>query len=171
MDEFVVALVRRAHGLAGEVLVELLTDDADEVFVEGRVFRVHGGSGAAPARLTLRSGRLHKGGRLLTFREIVDRAAAERLRGLELALPEDELRKLGPDEYFLHDLVGYRIVLADGEDVGVVVTVYETGAQMLLGVGTGGREILVPFGRQVVKDVDRETRQIVIDPIPGLLEV
>lgn len=171
MEELVVALVRRAHGLDGEVLVEALTGDADDVFVEGRVFRVRGGALAAPTRLTLQTGRPHKGGRLLQFREIVDRTAAERLRGIELALPKEELRELEPDEYFVHDLVGYRIVLADGEDVGVVLTVYETGAQLLLGVGTGEREVLVPFGRQVVRAVDRVERRIVIDPTPGLLEV
>lgn len=171
MDELVVGLVRRAHGLDGEVLVELLTGDADEVFVEGRVFRVRGGGKAAPARLTVHKTRAHKGGRLLRFTEVADRTVAERLRGVELALGADELRALGPDEFFLHDLVDYRVVLSDGEEVGAVTTVYETGAQMLLGVSTGDREVLVPFGRQVVKEVDRERRRIVIDPTPGLLEV
>jgi 16S rRNA processing protein RimM len=171
MDEIVVALVRKAHGLDGEVLVELLTGDPDEVFVVDRILRVTGGRPAeGPDRVTLVAARPHKGGRLLRFREVRDRAGAERLRGRELALPTDELRELEEDEFFLHDLVGYSVVRVDGRPVGEVITSYETGAQLLLGVTDGEREALVPFGRQLVTEVDREARRIVIDPPPGLLE-
>ena len=170
MDEIVVALVRNAHGLDGEVLVELLTDDPDEVFVGDRVFWVLGGAGRRPDRLTLTGARRHKGGLLLRFREIADRTAADRLRGRELAVPGDELRKLDEDEFFLHDLVGYQVVRLDGAPVGDVTTSYETGAQLLLGVAAGEREFLIPFGKQLVTEVDREARRIVIDPPPGLLE-
>ena len=171
MDEIVVGLVRNAHGLDGEVLVELLTGDPDDVFVEDRVFRVSGRGRRGPDRLTLTGARRHKGGLLLSFAEIEDRTAAERLRGRELALPDDDLRELEEDEFFLHDLVGYAVVCLDGEPVGDVVTSYETGAQLLLGVMAGERELLIPFGRQLVTEVDREARRIVIDPPPGLLEV
>jgi 16S rRNA processing protein RimM/ribosomal protein S16 len=171
MDEIVVGLVRNAHGLDGEVLVELLTGDPDDVFVEGRVFRISGRGRRGPDRLTLTGARRHKGGLLLSFGEIEDRTAAERLRGCELALPGDDLRKLEEDEFFLHDLVGYTVVCLNGEPVGDVVTSYETGAQLLLGVLAGKRELLIPFGRQLVTEVDREGRRIVIDPPPGLLEV
>ncbi len=59
---------------------------------------------------------------------------------------------------------------ADGEAIGDVRTSYETGAQLLLGVAQGEQEVLIPFGRQLVTEVDREARRIVIDPPPGLLE-
>ncbi|MEE9471940.1 MAG: PRC-barrel domain-containing protein, partial [Gemmatimonadota bacterium] len=68
-------------------------------------------------------------------------------------------------------LIGYSVVRMNGEPVGVVSTVYEAGEQMLLGLEADGREFLVPFGSQVVTEVDREARQITIDPPPGLLEV
>ena len=171
MDEIVVGRVRNAHGLDGEVLVELLTGDPDDVFMENRVFRLSGRDRRGPDRLTLKGARRHKGGLLLRFGEIADRAAADRLRGCELALSGDDLRKLDENEFFLHDLVGYTVVRSDGEPVGDVVTSYETGAQLLLGVMAGERELLIPFGRQLVTEVDREARRIVIDPPPGLLEV
>lgn len=152
------------------MFVELMTGDPDEVFVEGRRFGLPGGRGREAARLTLASTRRHKGGLLLRFHEVADRGSAERLRGSELTLPADELRALDVDEFFLHDLVGFVVVRADGEPVGEVATSYETGAQLLLGVDAGGSEILIPFGRQLVKAVDREARRIVIDPPAGLLE-
>lgn len=170
MDDIVVALVRRAHGLDGEMLVELMTSDPDEVFVENRRFRVsRGGSGSAVG-LTLTGARRHKGGLLVRFREVSDRTAAERLKGCDLTLRPDELRELDEDEFFLHDLIGYAVQTTDGEPVGEVAASYETGSQLLLGVTDGERETLVPFGRQLVTEVDREARRIVIDPPPGLLE-
>jgi 16S rRNA processing protein RimM len=171
MDEIVVALVRKAHGLDGEVAVELMTGDPDQVFTVDRVFQVPGANLTVPDRLTLLSARRHKGGLLLKFREIADRAAAERLRGVELVVPPEALRGLDENEYFLHDLVGYEVVLTDGERVGAVASVYETGEQVVLGVTGADDELLVPFGRQLVLDVNRETRRIVIDPPPGLLEI
>jgi 16S rRNA processing protein RimM len=170
MEEIVVGLIRKAHGLDGEVLVELMTGDPDEVFVPGRTFRVVAAGTAGPSSLQLQGVRRHKGGVLLRFREVADRSAAERLRGRELALDEEELRKLDEDEFFLHELVGFSVERADGESVGEVATSYETGAQLLLGVMAGDRELLIPFGRQLVTEVDREGRRIVIDPPPGLLE-
>ena len=170
MDEIVVARIRNAHGLDGEVLVELLTGDPDDVFVADRVLRVARRQGKGLARLTLKGARRHKGGLLLRFAEVGDRTAAETLQGRELTLPTDELRQLDEDEFFLHDLVGYAVVRVDGAAVGEVVTSYETGAQLLLGVTAGEREFLIPFGRQLVTEVDRDARRIVIDPPPGLLE-
>ncbi len=170
MDEIVVGLIRKAHGLDGEVLVELMTGDPDEVFVVGRTLRMVGGEGGGPTRLELAGVRRHKGRMLLRFREIPDRTAAEALRGRELALAKEELRDLEEDEFFLHELVGFTVVRTDGQPVGEVATSYETGAQLLLGVTAGDREVLIPFGKQLVTEVDREGRRIVIDPPPGLLE-
>lgn len=170
MVELVVAKVRKPHGLDGEVLVELSTGDPDDVFTKDRVFRVPGGPGGGPGQLTLLGMRRHKGGLLLRFREVGNREEADRLRGVELRLPPDELRALDEDEFFLHDLVGYSVERADGAVVGEVATSYETGAQLLLGVEGEDGEILIPFGRQLVLEVDRAERRIVIDPPPGLLE-
>jgi len=170
MVELVVAKVRKAHGLDGEVLVELATDDPDDVFRAERVFGVRGGGSRGPHRLTLTGTRRHKGGLLLEFQEIRNRTEADRLRGMELCLPVDELRPLDADEFFVHELVGYVVERSGGEVIGEVVTSYETGAQLLLGVESEGGEVLVPFGRQLVREVDREARRIVIDPPPGLLE-
>ena len=170
MDDIVVALVRRAHGLDGEVLVELMTGDPDQVFVADRRFGVSWADGRGPGTLTLTDARKHKGGLLLRFREVSDRTAAERLQGRDLTLRPDELRELDEDEFFVHDLVGYAVETTDGEPVGAVAAAYETGSQLLLGVMDGEQEKLVPFGRQLVTKVDREARKILIDPPPGLLE-
>ncbi len=166
------ALVRRAHGLDGELHVAERTDDPEEVFVEGRVFQVlEGGPEHLPARLTLEAARPHRGGRLLRFSEIEDRSAAELYAGRHLTLPRDELRPLDENEFFAQELVGFEVVRVGGERVGSVTAVYDAGGRTLLGVDADGRELLVPFSRQVVAGVDVDSREIVIDPPAGLLDL
>ena len=166
------ARLLRAHGLDGEIFAGPTTSDGEALFVPGRVFRVAGGGPeGAPTELVLESARPHKGGFLLRFGGFADREGAESLRGLELALPEEELRPLEADEFFLHQLVGLDAWRTGGERIGPVVDVYELGGQVLLGIESEGRERLVPFRREMVERVDLPSGRVWIDPPPGLLEL
>jgi 16S rRNA processing protein RimM len=168
----VVARLLRAHGLAGEVLAGLSTSDPEALFGEGRVFRVEGERPeSVPAELVLETARPHKGGLLLRFRGRETREAADELRGLELAVPEDALRPLDADEFFLHQLAGLEAWRAEGGRIGPVIDVYELGGQVLLGIESEGRERLVPFRREIVTRVELEAGRVWIDPPPGLLEL
>jgi len=170
--EIAVARLVRAHGLGGEILANPTTSDAETIFAPGRVFQVtEGGPEEAPTELVLASARPHKGGFLLRFDGYVDREGAESLRGLEIGLPEEELRPLEEDEFFLHQLVGLEAWRTGGERIGPVLDVYELGGQVLLGIESEGRERLVPFRREMVERVDLEARRVWIDPPPGLLEL
>ncbi len=171
MDDIVVALVRRAHGLGGELHVAERTDDPEEVFTEGRVFQVDGAPEGRTDRLTLTAFRPHRGGWLLRFGEIGDRTSAEAYAGCELTLPKEELRPLDENEFFVQELVGYDVIDVDGEMVGPVRAVYDASGQTFLGVDVNGRELLIPFSRQVVREVKAGEGKIRIDPPPGLLEL
>jgi 16S rRNA processing protein RimM len=169
--EIGVARLLRAHGLGGEIFASPTTSDAETLFVPGRVFRVAADGADGPPELVLESARPHKGGFLLRFLGYVDREGAESLRGLEILLPEDELRPLGENEFFLHQLVGLEAWRTDGERIGPVLEVYELGGQVLLGIESEGRERLVPFRRELVDRVDLAAGRVWIDPPPGLLEL
>ncbi|MDT8436966.1 MAG: ribosome maturation factor RimM [Gemmatimonadota bacterium] len=170
--EIVVARLLRAHGLAGEVFAALETSDPEVLFTAGRAFRLAGERPVGTEEeLVLESARPHGGGWLLRFRGREDRDAAERLRGLEIALPDDELRPLAEDEFYLHELIGLEAWREGGDRIGPVRDVYEAGGRVLLGVEAEGRERLVPFRREIVTRVDREARRVWIDPPAGLLEL
>lgn len=172
MDPIVVGRLRKAHGLDGEILVSPETGDPEMLFVPGRVFGVIGSAVSHGIRkLTLQTARPHKGGYLLRFEEIADRERAETAKGLEITVPEDALRPLEENEFFLHELVGFEVLTEDRERLGEVVEVYELGDQLLLGIEVGGEEKLLPFNRELVGAVDREDRQIRVDPPSGLLEL
>ncbi|MDP2480454.1 MAG: ribosome maturation factor RimM [Candidatus Palauibacterales bacterium] len=169
----VVGTVRRAHGLAGELLVALDTDFPDVVFTEGRVLGVEGpGATGLPRTLTLVGARTHRSDGILRFREIQDRTLAERYRGLRLWVERSELVEPSEGEYFLHDLEGMEVRLVDGSPVGRVGRVYEAAGSPYLGVRREeGGELLVPFIGVFVEDVDAEAGVIRIRPPAGLLEL
>lgn len=169
----IVGRVRRAHGIRGEVAVEMLTDEPDAVFASGR--RVFAGTvtgDQAPDRRELHVLRAtpFKGGALVAFEEITDRNAADLWRDRYLLVPADELTPPAAGELYVHDLLGMRVALAHGEPVGDVVEVFELPQGLVLEVDRGRGTVLVPFDDRTVVEVDEDQRVIRIDPLPGLLD-
>ncbi len=148
------------------------TDDVAGVFAPGHELRQGDSEGRPEPEgvfLTVHNARPFKGGLIVRFREIDDRAAAESLQGRTLLIAAEDARPLEDDEYFLHDLVGLEVRTPEGERIGRVAEVYEGGPSHLLGVDDGEREHLIPFNRQLVRRVDLSEGVIVVEPLPGLL--
>jgi 16S rRNA processing protein RimM len=176
----VVARVGKAHGLRGEVTVEVRTDVPDRRFVPGAVLAVGGDAtgraerpAGSPAALTLASVRDHNGTLLLGFAEVTDRSAAEALRGavLEAEVPDDPAEDDEPDAWFDHQLVGLRVVDPSGAELGQVTGLEHPPAQDLLLVRTrDGAVRRVPFVTALVPEVDVPGGRVVVDAPPGLLD-
>jgi 16S rRNA processing protein RimM len=166
--QVVVARIGKAHGLRGEVTVQVLTGDPDERFVPGAIFATEP---AAAGPLLLRSARDNNGILLLGFEKTTDRNGAESLRGVRLLA--DVLADDGNEEtWYERDLVGLRAVTAGGLDLGEVTALESRPAQDLLVLRlTDGREALVPFVTAIVPEVDIEGGRVVLDPPPGLLDL
>lgn len=168
-----VGRIGRAHGVRGEVTVEVRTDAAEERFAEGASLHTEP---ADVGPLTVRHMRWHSGRLLLSFDTVSGRDAAEALRGTVLLadVAVDE-RPDDPDEFHDHQLVGLRVVTVDGADIGTVREMIHTPAQDLVAVERGGHggksEALVPFVAEFVPQVDLEAGRLVIDPPPGLLDL
>ena len=166
--QVVVARIGKAHGLRGEVTVQVLTGAPDERFVPGASFAT---DPASSGPLVLRSARDNNGILLLGFEHTDDRSGAETLRGIRLlaeALADD-----GDDEeWYERDLVGLKAVTVDGDEVGEVVALESRPAQDLLVLRlTHGGEARIPFVTALVPVVDVEGGRVVLDPPPGLLDL
>ena len=168
--QLVVGRVVRAHGIAGEVAVEVRTDSPDVRFADGTAVDTD-----PPERgpLTVRRTRWHSGRLLVCFDEVADRSAAEALRGTLLVAdsstspPGDD-----PDEFWDHQLVGLVAVTTAGVVLGEVEEVaHPPGADALVIRTADGAELLVPFVRAIVPEVDVARGRVVVDPPPGLLEL
>lgn len=164
----VVARIAKPHGIRGEVVLDSFSD------VEGRLegtrafLLMHGGK--VIRTLEVESRRFFGGRHVLRFSGVPDRTEAEKLRGMDLAVPDDEIGTLPSDQYFVHDLIGMSVRLKDGREIGTVQDIVRTGGVDLLAVGQHG-EILIPFAESICVEVNRELRQITVDPPEGLLQL
>jgi 16S rRNA processing protein RimM len=166
--QVVVARVGKAHGLRGEVTVQVLTGAPDERFVPGATFET---DPPAVGPLVLRSARDNNGILLLGFEHTDDRNGAEALRGTKLLA--EVLADDGNEEtWYERDLVGLKVVTVGGVEVGEVTALEPRPAQDLLVLRlSDGREALVPFVTTIVPEVDIDGGRLVLDPPPGLLDL
>ena len=91
-----------------------------------------------------------------------DRQAAARLRGLEVAIPRDELPASAEGEYYWSDLIGLEVANRDGVALGRIARLIETGASPVL-VVQGERERLIPLAQPVVVSVDVADGRLTVD--------
>ncbi len=169
----VVATVRRPHGVRGELSLTLETDRPGAVFRAGRVLQVGDARGRPVGReLTVARARPVKDGILLQTAELSSLTPeVGALRGHTLLIPRGEAPPPGENEIFYHDLVG-SAVLFRGERVGTVQELMETGgAELLVVRRTDGKELLVPFVKEMVRRIDAERREVEIDPPEGLMDL
>jgi 16S rRNA processing protein RimM len=162
--------VRRAHGVRGELVVELMTDAPDVMFASGARVLQGTASGelwrdpetAVPRELTVVASRPFKGGLLVTLDGVDDRTEAERWNGRHLLVPIEELVEPEEGELFLHELAGMRVLDETGMELGVVRAWYPVPHGLLLDVHTARGDVALPFNERFVRAVDRAGRALTV---------
>ncbi|MEU3507725.1 ribosome maturation factor RimM [Streptomyces longwoodensis] len=167
--QLVVARIGRAHGIKGEVTVEVRTDEPELRLAPGAVLATDP-AGTGP--LTIASGRVHSGRLLLRFEGVGDRTAAEALRNtLLIAEIDPEELPEGEDEYYDHQLIDLDVVTEDGTEVGRITEISHLPTQDLFIVERpDGTEVMIPFVGEIVTGIDLEEQRAVIAPPPGLID-
>ncbi|MGE5829064.1 MAG: ribosome maturation factor RimM [Micromonosporaceae bacterium] len=167
----VVGVIVRAHGIRGEVLVDVRTDQPAERFAPGAVLNTDPGGGAGT--LTVAAARPHQGRLIVAFEGLADRGEAEELRGVNLCVDAGDLPPPSdPDEFNDHQLIGLRAVTPQGEALGDVVRVEHAPASDLLVLRRlDGGTALVPFVKAIVPEVDLAGGRVVLTPPGGLLDL
>ena len=169
--DLVVGRVVKAHGVTGEVVVDVRTDDPETRFAPGTSLRARA-KGGAERQLTVVSARPHGGRLLVRLDGVADRDGADALRGALFLVDSEDLPPIeDPDEFYDHQLEGLRVRTTAGDEVGTVAEVLHTAAGELLSVRTEDREVLVPFVGAIVASVSLADQVIEIDPPEGLLEL
>jgi 16S rRNA processing protein RimM len=169
--DLVVGRVVKAHGVTGELVVDVRTDDPEHRFAPGTSLRARP-KGGTERRLVVDSARPHGGRLLVRLDGVADRDGADALRGALFLVDSAELPPIeDPDEFYDHQLEGLRVRTTAGADVGTVAEVLHTAAGELLSVRTEDREVLVPFVGAIVASVSLADQVIEIDPPEGLLDL
>ncbi len=159
----VVGRIAKAHGVRGEVAVEVRSDNPHRFADGASVFLEDGRT------LTVNASRSHSGRLLVMFEGVLDRSAADALRGKMLVVPESMLPELPQGEYWPHQLAGCDVVTEMGRALGSIAEVIPNPSNDLwVAKDAAGHETLVPARKEVVVEVDIAGKRIVVRDIPGL---
>jgi len=180
--ELVVGRVVKAHGISGELVVDVRTDDPQGRFFAGNRLRLKGsrtgpsstaGTSASAREVEVESARPHGARMLVRLAGVIDRDGADALRGNLFIVDSADLPPIDdPDEFYDHQLEGLTVRTVDDVAIGVVTEVLHTPAGELLSVRTAANtELLVPFVAAIVTSVSLDSGVIEIDPPDGLLDL
>ncbi|SFA41881.1 16S rRNA processing protein RimM [Parageobacillus thermantarcticus] len=168
---FNVGKIVNTHGIRGEVRVISRTDFPEERYKKGNTLYIFMEKSKEPIEVIVKSHRVHKSFDLLSFEGYDNINLVEKFKGAMLKVPESQLGELNEGEYYFHEIIGCTVVTEEGETVGTVSEILTPGANDVWVVKrNNGKEVLIPYIEDVVKNVDVERKTITIRPMEGLLE-
>jgi 16S rRNA processing protein RimM len=160
----VVGIIRRPHGLKGEVLVSVETDFPERL-VKGLALYL----GDDHRLVTIKSHRQHGDGLLLSFEEFPTKESVEDLHNVLLSRKAADMPDLPDGLVYQHQLIGLEVFEDTGEFLGVLNQILNTGATDIYIVKeVSGRELLLPATQDVIRNVDLRNKRIIVHLIPGL---
>ena len=167
-----VGRLTKAHGLKGAIKVELYTDEPEKRFVPGAIFslQVPAESPWHGKNIELNELRWYNSHPVAFFKDVEDRTAAESLiKGILWVEHDASVLPDDPEAWYDHQLTGLR-ALRDGVEVGTVARVDHMPAQDLLIITTAKGEVMVPFVKAIVPEVDIAAGTVILTPPAGLFE-
>jgi 16S rRNA processing protein RimM len=160
-DEGFVAVGRvlGPFGLKGELRVQVLTDNPRRLAVRSRLW-------AGDQKVTVATSREAQGYVYLTLKGFPDRTSVESFRHALLQIPESDLPRLAEGEFYRYQLIGLTVVDREGNPLGTLEEIIETGANDVYRVRGDAGDVLLPALDDVIVSIDLESRTMVVDPPP-----
>ena len=158
--------ITSAVGLRGEVRV---TGDSENLR-EGKVLLLR--RGKQELELACTSVRYQKNSPVIRVEGVVDRNAADELRGYEVFIRATDLDELPAGQHYVMDIVGYKVHdITAGKVIGTLRDVIQNTAQNVLDIeGEGGKQILIPAVDAFMRGIDDESETITVELIPGFID-
>ncbi|MFJ8512972.1 ribosome maturation factor RimM [Lysinibacillus xylanilyticus] len=171
MEWFNVGRIVNTHGIRGEVRVLSTTDFEEERFAVGIKLAAFKKDDKKPTWVTIESMRRHKNFILLTFEGMNNINLVEPFKEGMLKITKDQMTDdlLKENEYFFHEIIGCTIVSEEGETIGAVTDILQTGANDVWVVKGTKKEHYIPYIEDIVKEIDVDEKKIVIHVMEGLL--
>jgi 16S rRNA processing protein RimM len=165
-DFIVIGQITKPHGIRGEVRVKPHTDEPQRfTWLE----KIYVGE-TNPQPMAVEKARVHQQMVLLKLTAVTDRNGADALRGAWLQVPVEEAIPLAEGEYYLFQLEGLTVFTIEGESLGTLTSVLETGANRVFVVHGDKGELLLPDIEDVVEDIDFENGRLTVKLLPGLIQ-
>lgn len=166
---FEVGKVVNTHGIKGEVKVLRISDFEERFEVGETLFLVM--ESDQFVELVIDAHRVHKGFDLIRFKGLENINDVEHFKGAILKITEEQLTDLEEDEFYYHEIIGCDVYLKSGEKLGNIKEILSPGANDVWVVQQErGKDVLIPYIEDVVKQVDIPDKKVVIEPMEGLLD-
>ncbi len=158
-----VGRILKPHGLKGEIRVEAFNPAAPNL-QPGRTVYINS------VRSKILRARADRGAWIVQVSGFSGRDAVEGLRGLLLEARDADVSRDDADSYFIHELIGLRVITNTGEELGRISEVLQSGAADVYVIRDGAREVLIPAIGEVVDSIDLGAGEMRITPLAGLLD-
>jgi len=154
----VVGRIRRAHGLKGEMIMDVLTDFPERIMRGKEVY-----VGETHETQKIASVRPHDNLLLVSFKGIDNKDALDRYRNLMVYVKTEELPELPENEYYHHDLIGLTVIDDHEQVLGKLVEIMETGANdVYVVIDNDNKEILIPAVDEFILLIDLAGRLMTV---------
>ncbi len=157
------------HSYKGEVHIKLDTDQPHLYENLESVFVAIGNS-LIPFFIT--QARLHKTSLLrVKFEEVNDEEGADEIMGSEIYLPLDQLPELTGNQFYYHEIIGFKVLDLKHGEIGQVKSIIDTAAQAILELDHNGDQILIPINKDIIIKLDRNKKEVHVNTPEGLVEL
>lgn len=166
---FDVGKIVNTHGVRGEVKVKRITDFEDRFAVGSMLYITLEDQNSL--ELEIDGHRQHQQFDLLHFKGYDNINDVELFKGAYLKIKEEQLTPLAEGEYYYHEIIGCEMYTTSGEKIGEITSILSPGANDVWVIERpNGKEALIPFIKDVVKDVNVGSKKVTIELMEGLLD-
>ncbi|MCO7174673.1 ribosome maturation factor RimM [Sporolactobacillus kofuensis] len=163
-----VGKIVNTQGIKGEVRVISATDFPEERYAKGSILHLR--EKGNDQTLTVRSYRRHKQFDCLTFEDHPSINDVENYKGMSLFVEQGQLSELEEGDFYYYEVIGSNVVTDTGAVLGTVKEILSPGANDVWVIDTGKKELLIPYIKDVVKNVDVKNKKVTVHLIPGLVD-
>ena len=166
-EYFEIGQIVNTHGVKGHVKVKPFTDDVEQFETLGKILVV---KNKETIEMEIEEVKYHKDKVLLKLKGVDDMTTAERYKGCYIKIHRSNARELEEGEYFIADIIGSDVYTDEGEHLGKVDDIYNTGSNDIYVVKDElGKQILLPAIKDVLLDIDVEKQKVTVHLLKGLV--
>ena len=168
MDFLKVGKIVNTHALKGELKLVSSSDFIDERLTKGSTLYID--FNGELVEVTVATHRVHKGTNLVTFEGLNSINEVEKYKGHDLLVSTEDISELDENEFYYFEIIGCTVKTTEGEVIGEISEVIQTGANDVWTIKRNGqKDALIPYIEQIVKSVNIDEKEVVIEVMEGLL--
>jgi len=168
-DCFYLGKIVKKYSFKGEVILKLDTDEPDIYENLDAVF-LDLGKNLLP--FFIKTSLLQKGNQLrIRFEDINNESDADGILKTDVYLPLNLLPKLTGDQFYFHEIIGFKLEDINYGEVGIITSINDKTAQDLFVIEKEDVEILIPMIDDFIKKIDRKNKKVIVETPEGLIEM